>query len=264
VQSSFPSENALSILSYLALFKGICAELKVVAADSGSAVLDEVFTPQKIVSTSSICTDVPYRMASNQISDLLMSDVKRHDLVVTELRMCRKMLQLDPAETVHLDMSLGGISVSQLTASDLQEMAISSKARQRIRHVLPQLRKLATDIEREFNVEVLALGKESLPVRIAELTAGACSVIHAAKEALKQRRTLLLGLPSLCTVSFSEDRITARSLRQGEFDIAGYAEDGDGVVRQVKIGEFNNPKVRGFRVLRIETSLNQTRSGGEM
>jgi len=225
--------------------------LRIIAADSGSAILDESFTPQRIVAAASICTEIPYRNASTQISDLLMAAVNRHDLIVTELKMCRKLLQLASADAVHLDMSLGGMSVSQLTMSDLQNMRISSKAKERIREVLPELRKLATEIEQEFNVEVLAIGKESLPVRMAELTVGACSVIYASAEALKHHRTILLGLPALCTIDISERQVTARSLQQGEHDIIGYANDSAGAIQKVGINEFNNPTVRGFRVLRI-------------
>jgi len=228
--------------------------LRIVAADSGSAILDENFTPQTIIAASSIGTEIPYRNAFTQISELLMAAVNRPDLIVTELKMCRKLLQQASADAVHLDMSLGGMSVSQLTMSDLQDMRISSKAKERIREVLPELRKLATEIEQEFNVEVLAIGKESLPVRIAELTVGACSVIYASEEALKHRQTILLGLPALCTIGIGERQVTARSLQQGEHDVIGYAEDSAGVVQKVKINEFNNPAVRGFRVLGIRAT----------
>jgi len=226
--------------------------LRIVAADSGSAILDESFTPQRIVAAASISTEIPYRNAFTQISELLMAPMNQHDLIVKELKMCRKLLQDASADAVHLDMSLGGMSVSQLTMSDLQDMRISSKAKERIRGVLPELRKLATEIEQEFKVEVLAIGKESLPVRIAELTAGACSVIYACKEALKHHQAILLGLPALCTIAAGERQVTARSLQQGEHDILGYAQDNNGVIQKVRINEFNNPAVRGFRVLRIE------------
>ena len=225
--------------------------MRIVAADSGSAILNEEFAPQKIVAASAICTEVPYRNAFTQLSDLLMTSVDQHDLVVRELRMCKKLLPFTSADAVHLDMSLGRIPVSQLTMSDLQDMSISSKAKQRIREVLPELRKLATEIEQEFNVEVLAIGKESLPVRIAELTAGAYSVIYASAEALKHQRTILLGLPALCTIALGEREVTARSLQQGEHDVVGFAEDSDNVIQKIKIEEFSNPAVRGFRVLRI-------------
>lgn len=223
------------------------------AADSGSAILDGNFRPLKIVAISSIVADVPYRSASTQVSDILMVDANCHDLIVKELRMCRRLLQTVSADVVHLDMTLGGTSISQLTASDLHDMPISSRARQNIGRNLPELRKLATDIEQRFKAEVLAVGKESLPVRIAELTTGACSVVHAATEALNRKGTVFLGLPMLSKIMLSGRYVTARSLQHGEGDVAGFAEDNEELVRKVRISEFNNPIARGFRVLRIET-----------
>jgi hypothetical protein len=225
--------------------------LRIVAADSGSAILDESFMPQKIVAAASIRTGIPYRNASVQASKLLMEPVDQNSLIVTELRMCRDLLRTTPADVVHLDMSLGGIPVSQLSVTGLQDMRISSRAKERIREVLPELRRLASEIEQEFHVEVLAIGKESVAVRIAELTAGAFSVIYASEEALRSRRAILLGLPALCTVRTCDLQVTVRSLQQGEHDLMAYADDAMGVTQKVSIDEFNNPTVRGFRVLRI-------------
>ena len=226
--------------------------MRIIAADSGSAILDENFKPERIVTSSSIVTSVPYRTASHQISDLLMADVNRHDLPVTELKMCRNLLRSVSADAVHIDMTLGGVSISQLTLSDLRNIRISPKARQNIGEILPQLRKLATDIEQTHKVEVLAMGKDSLPVRIAELTAGANSVIHASTEVLKHRASLLLGLPTQCTIVLGESYVTSRSLHPGESGVVGTAIDSVGVTREVEIREFNNPTVRGFRILKIQ------------
>lgn len=226
--------------------------MRIVAADSASAILDEHLRPQTIVAVASVATEAPYRNSSAQISDLLMASANRHDLVVTELRMCRKLLQSVAADAVHIDMTLGAISLSKLTFSDIREMSVSSRARQNIQEVLPELRKLATQIEQTHKVEVLAVGKESLPVRIAELTAAAYSVIYASAEALKHQNTILLGLPALCTMTIGQGQVTTRSLQPGEHDVTGFAVDNDGVTEKIRASEFNNPTVRGFRILKIE------------
>ena len=227
-------------------------ELRVVAADSGSAILDDTFEPLEVVALCSIVVEPPYRNTSTQISDLLMSPANGPELVVGELRMCRRLLQSVSADVVHLDMTLGGVSVSQLSISELRDMSISLEARQRISRALPELRKLATEIEQTYKVEVLAIGKESLPVRLAELTAGAHSVIYGAAEAVRRKGMVLLGLPTLTTVAVGEGHVTARSLQPGEENVVGFAEDSEAVTAKVSIGEFNNPTVRGFKVLRIE------------
>jgi len=163
-----------------------------------------------------------------------MAPANRHDLVVRELRMCRKLLQSVTADAVHIDMTLGAISLSKLTFSDIREMSISSRARQNIQEVLPELRKLATQIEQTHKVEVLAVGKESLPVRIAELTAAAYSVIYASAEVLKHRNTVLLGLPVLCTMTIGQGQVTTRSLQPGIHDVTGFAVDYDGVTQKIR------------------------------
>lgn len=163
-----------------------------------------------------------------------MAPANRHDLVVRELRMCRKLLQSVTVDAVHIDMTLGAISLSKLTFSDIREMSISSRARQNIQKVLPELRKLATQIEQTHKVEVLAVGKESLPVRIAELTAAAYSVIYASAEALKHRNTVLLGLPVLCTMTIGQGQVTTRSLQPGIHDVTGFAVDYDGVTQKIR------------------------------
>jgi hypothetical protein len=48
--------------------------------------------------------------------------------------------------------------------------------------VNPRLRKIAAEIKRLYDVDMLAVGKESVPVRIAELTAGAKAILFACKK----------------------------------------------------------------------------------
>ena len=43
---------------------------------------------------------------------------------------------------------------------------------------------------------MLAIGKESVPVRIAELTAGAEAILFASQRAVDEKEAVLLGLPT--------------------------------------------------------------------
>jgi len=61
-------------------------------------------------------------------------------------------------------------------------------------------------------VDVLAIGKESVPVRIAELTAGAEAILFACKKAVDQKEPVLLGLPLMCQPIVQEDRVYLHSL----------------------------------------------------
>jgi hypothetical protein len=130
-------------------------------------------------------------------------------------------------------------------------MKISSKARRNLIGILPKLRKIAGEITQKYGVEVLAIGKESIPVRIAELTAGAHAILYASEKAIKEDQTVLLGLPSKCQPAFSENRVYLCSLMLAEHDVRGFAEDTKEILKKVNITDMLNPIARGFRILKI-------------
>jgi len=155
------------------------------------------------------------------------------------------------ADVVHLDMSLGAISLEELSPVELSNMRISGKARQHLLKILPRLRKIAGEIKRRHGLEVLAIGKESVPVRIAELTAGAEAILYACAKAVEEKETLLLGLPSMCQPRIAGSRVYLYSLVAAEHDVRGCAEDVLRVLNKVNILELLNPCARGFRALKI-------------
>lgn len=228
-----------------------CVVLKIISADSGAAILSDTFKPETIVASSSVLVEPPYRLASASRSKPIFSPANSQKLVLLELRLCRDLLEEQPATAIHLDMSLGGISLTDLTLSELQQMSISSRAKENIRSILPELRRIASEIEQNFDVEVLAVGKDSMPVRIAELTAGANALVYVARQVSSERRSRLIGLPSHCTATWYEHGVSLRSLHIAEHDVFGYAKDEDSVTESVVLNEFNNPLLRGFRVVRI-------------
>ena len=67
---------------------------------------------------------------------------------------------------------------------------------------------------------MLAIGKESVPVRIAELTAAAEAVLFACQKALETQEDILLGLPHMCQPTVLEDRVYVNSLMAAEHDCA--------------------------------------------
>ena len=225
--------------------------MKIISADSGAAILSDAFQPETVVASSSVLVEAPYRLASASLSKPIFSPANSQKLIPLELRLCRDLLAEQSATAIHVDMSLGGIRLTDLTLSELQQMSISSRAKENIRNVLPELRRIASEIERSFDVEVLAVGKDSMPVRIAELTAGANAVLYLARKVSSERKSYLLGLPSHCTVSRSGHGVSLRSLHVTEHDVFGYARDEESVTESVLLSEFNNPLLRGFRVVRI-------------
>ena len=225
--------------------------LRVISADSGAAILTEEFVPISVVAAASALVEPPFRVASFSICRSIFAPVNGHELVVHELEMCRELFSMHPANVIHVDMSLNGVRLADFTATDLQQMSISSKAKDRIKRILPKLRRVASDLKQTYGVEVLAIGKESMPVRIAELTAGAHAVIYASEKALKSAEEVILGLPSASSIGLSHSGVSLKSLESAEHDVVGYAEDKERVMGRVIISEFNNPCVRKFRALRI-------------
>jgi len=224
----------------------------VVAADSGAAILNDNFRPLLVVASTAGLIEPPYTKISSCLAEPIFAKVENgHLLIVHELELCQRVLKKVKADEVHLDMSLGSLSLEELSLIQLSKMRISTRARSRISIILPKIRKIASDIKRVYGIEVLAIGKESIPVRIAELTCGAHAVLYGADRAVKENRVLRLGLPAKCSVSFDEGKVALRSLVPAEQEIVGCAEDEKKVLEKVQISEMLNPCARGFRVLEI-------------
>lgn len=226
--------------------------LKIIAADSSVAILNDRFEPVSIVAAASVLVNPPYREPSVFLAEPIFADAEKgHEVIVHEAELCRDLLGKVKADIVHLDMSLGSVSLEQLSPIQFTNMRVSSKAKRHLLRILPRLRKIAGEITQKYGVEVLAIGKESIPVRIAELTAGAHAILYACEKALNEDQTILLGLPSKCQPRTAEKRIYLFSLITAEHDIRGYANDTKEISKKVNITEMLNPCARGFRTLKI-------------
>lgn len=224
--------------------------LRVVTADSGAAILNEHFKPLLIVAATAVLVKPPYRKASLCLSEPIFRKVEDGSfLIVHELELCQRLLKEVEADVVHLDMSLGGLSLEELSVVQLSRMRVSSKGRRRVLKILPKLRKIASDIRRVYGLDVLAIGKESIPVRVAELTCGAYAVLYCAEKAVKEESSVRLGLPTKCYARVFGGGVTVHSLLPAEHDIVGYVKDREGFLERVEFLEMLNPCARGFRVL---------------
>ncbi|MDH5449911.1 MAG: DUF4152 family protein [Candidatus Bathyarchaeota archaeon] len=226
--------------------------MKAVAADSGAAILNDRFEPKLIVATVAGLVEPPYRHTNPCLAEPIFANVEDGHLLIThELKMCQKLLKEVKADVVHLDMSLGGLSLEELSVVGLSKMRVSRRARQHILKILPKLRKTASDIKRVYGIEVLAMGKESVPVRIAELSCGAYGVLYAAEKAVKEKANVRLGLPVKCSVNVSEGGVSLKSLIAGEHDLISFVRDFKKILNRVSVSEMLNPCARGFRALEI-------------
>lgn len=230
--------------------------LKIIAADSSAAILNQKFEPQLIVATAAVLVKPPYREPSTCSAEPIFADAgKGHEVIVHEAELCRELLGKVKANVVHLDMSLGAIQLERLSPIQFSDIRVSSKARRHLIKILPKLRKIAGEIRQKYGAEVLAIGKESIPVRIAELTAGAYAILYACDKALKEDRSVLVGLPSKCQPRSAGKRVYLNSLIAAEHDLRGYAEDEKEILKRVNIIEMLNPCARGFRTLKIVSKV---------
>jgi hypothetical protein len=237
---------------HLSVYISAVRNLRIIAADSSAAVLSEKFEALSIVAAASVLVVPPYREANACLAEpIFVSAVDGSEVVVHEAELCRELIGKVGADVVHLDMSLGSTPLEQLSPIQLTDFKISSRARQHLLKILPRIRKVANEITQKHGAEVLAIGKESIPVRVAELMAGAHAILYASEKTVDNEKTLLLGLPSRCQPRITEEAVYLHSLMAGEHDVRGFAADSKGILQKVKIDEMLNPVARGFRTLRI-------------
>jgi hypothetical protein len=229
--------------------------LRVISADSAAAILDPQFNPLYLVASVSVLVNPPYREPYFRLAEPIFKEVESgFEVIVHEAELCRSLLDKMEADVVHLDMTLGGVSIEDLSPVELINLRASRTGRQNILKILPRLRKIAGEIKRIHGIDMLAIGKESVPVRIAELTAGSEAILYACKKAIQEKEPVLLGLPMMCQPRIIENSIYLHSLIATEHDIRGYAVDSEGVLTKVKLSETLNPCARGFRALKIKPS----------
>ena len=226
--------------------------MRVVSADSAAAILDAKFNPLQIIASASVLVNPPYNEPSARLAEPIFKEAENgYAVIVHEAELCRDLLDTVEADVVHLDMSLNAISLEELSPVELANMKLSTKARQHVLRILPKLRTIAGEIRRKHGLEVLAIGKESVPVRIAELTAGAHAVAYACAKAIEDKTPVLLGLPTACQHRTVGNRVYLYSLMAAEHDVRGYAECEAELLGKVNIAETLNPCARGFRALKI-------------
>ena len=231
-------------------------ELRIVSADSAAAILDDKFNPLTLVASVAVLVEEPYREAHVRLAEPIFKEVdETFDVIVHEAELCQILLETVKADVVHLDSSLGGVPVDELSPVELANMKVSNKARISLLKILPKLRRIAGEIRRKHGIEMLAIGKESVAVRIAELTAGAEAVLFACAKAVDENEPLILGLPTRCEHRIVDGKVYLHSLIEAEHDVRGYASDTTDILGKVTLNETLNPVARGFRALQIRTKI---------
>ncbi len=137
--------------------------MRVISADSAAAILDKQFKPLYLVASVSVLVNPPYREPSFRLAESIFKEVEGDfEVIVHEAELCRSLLDKMKADVVHLDMSLGGVSIEELSPVELINLRASRTGRQHILKILPRLRKIAGEIKRIHDIDMLAIGKESV------------------------------------------------------------------------------------------------------
>lgn len=226
--------------------------MRVVAADSGSSVLDASFEPTCIVCTVAVLVEPPYRCPSATLAEAHFWPIEdSYGVLLRELELARRLLEEHGADVIHFDASLRRARLDEINVADVARYwpRVPENARARLTRVFHQLKFMASELTARTGVPVIAIGKDSVPVRIAELCCGAFGLLAAARKAVEEDRELLLGLPVRCVVSVRGDRVIARSLVPAEHDLMGVAVDEEGILGSVELLDMPNPTLRGFRVV---------------
>lgn len=222
--------------------------MKIATVDSACSILNENLMPTNILSMAGIVVDYPYEKPSQvqtRGEDYLVSDP---NLLVNELKLCQEMLEIERADCVHLDLSLGGINLLNLTEEDLLfRISMSYDGREVLRLILPDLQRIAAAINEEQQIPVLAIGKRSGPVRLAELYAAAYGVARAMEKAKESGETIYVGLPSGATATMDGDKVRVQSQIPMEKNLSAEAP----IVAGVHMEAFLNPIVRRFQALKL-------------
>ena len=97
--------------------------MRIVAADSGAAILNDHFAPLKVVAAAAVLTEPPYRRAASVLAEPIFADADNgYQLIAHELELCQQLLKSVKADAVHLDISLRGINLEELSAVGISAM----------------------------------------------------------------------------------------------------------------------------------------------
>lgn len=223
--------------------------MKIATVDSACSILDENLVPTNILSMVGIVVDRPYEKPSYvQVKSNGYYSLTDYKLLVNELKMCEEMLAVEKADYVHLDMSLGGVNILDIKEEDLLfKIPLSDTGRTIIRLILPELQSIAKSIKEKYQIPVLAIGKKSHPVRLAELYAAAYGVAKAVDKAKESHKEIYVGLPVRMTATIADGNVKIVSQEPMETALSAEVPITGGVSMEA----FHNPIVRGFQTIRL-------------
>ncbi|WP_048152491.1 DUF4152 family protein [Palaeococcus ferrophilus] len=221
--------------------------MRIVSADTGGALLDRNYTPVGLIATAAVLVEKPYRTASMSIarfSDPFNYDMRGRQAMRDEVLLALKLAKKVKPDVVHIDSTLGGIELRKLDDPTIDALRISDRGKAIWHELARELQPIAKRFWEEKGIEVVAIGKESVPVRIAEIYAGLYSVKWGIEFA-REHGSVRIGLPRYMDVVLEGKRLVGRSLDPREGGLYGEVEaDSEGLEWEV----YPNPVARTFMV----------------
>ena len=224
--------------------------MMIVSADTGGALLNENYEPMGLIATAAVLVEKPYRTAT--LSRVKYADPFNYDMSGRQAIKDEALLAIELArevrpEVIHLDSTIGGIEVRKLDEPTIDALTITDRGKEVWKDLAKDLQPLAKKFWEETGIEIIAIGKSSVPVRIAEIYSG----IYTAKWAIDRAREeekVIVGLPRYMSVEIRPGKIRGESLDPREGGLFGEIEaETEGIGWEL----YPNPLVRRYMVLEV-------------
>ncbi len=224
--------------------------MRIVASDTGGALLNGEYNPIGLVATAAVLIEKPYRTATMSIvkyHDPFGYDMSGKQAIRDEALLAMKLARKTKPDVIHIDSSLGGIEIRKLDDVTIDALRISDRGKAIWHELRKELQPLAKKFWEDTGIEMTAIGKESVAVRIAEIFSG----IYSAKwaiEHVEEHETIKIGLPRYMKVEIRAGKIYGESLDPREGGLFGEVEaETEGIAWEI----YPNPLVRRFMVLEV-------------
>ena len=224
--------------------------MRIVSADTGGALLDENYEPVGLIATAAVLVEKPYRTATLsrvRYADPFNYDMSGRQAIRDEALLAVELAREVKPDVVHLDSTIGGIELRKLDEPTIDALTITDRGKEVWKDLAKELQPLAKRFWEETGIEIIAIGKWSVPVRIAEIYSG----IYTAKWAIDYAREngkVMVGLPRYMRVEIMPGRIYGESLDPREGGLFGEIKaETDGIGWEL----YPNPLVRRYMVLEV-------------
>ena len=224
--------------------------MRIVSADTGGALLTEDYEPIGLVATAAVLVEKPYRTATLsrvRYANPFDYDMSGRQAVRDEAFLAVELAREVKPDVIHLDSTIGGIEVRKLDEPTIDALTITDRGKEVWKDLAKDLQPLAKKLWEETGIEIIAIGKSSVPVRIAEIYAGLYTAKWAIERARKEGKAIV-GLPRYMEVDIRSGKISGESLDPREGGLFGEINaETEGIGWEL----YPNPLVRRFMVLEV-------------